>query len=96
VYIPVLGKALCLNKKKTLKKLLGRSRNIRFAELIAVANAFGFHETRSRVSHHILEHPAIPELLNLQDCGGQAKPYQVRQFLSLVEQYNLDMEETDE
>ncbi len=30
-----------------------------------------------------------PELINLQDDGGQAKPYQLRQLLRLVERYHL-------
>ena len=28
-------------------------------------------------------------LVNLQNVGGKAKPYQIRQFLRLVERYNL-------
>ncbi len=31
------------------------------------------------------------EQLNLQDVGGEAKPYQIRQFLRLVERYDLRM-----
>ncbi len=34
----------------------------------------------------------IPELVNLQEVGGQAKPYQIRQVLRLVERYNLLLE----
>ena len=30
-----------------------------------------------------------PELVNVQDVGGDAKPYQIRQVLRLVERYNL-------
>ena len=32
-------------------------------------------------------------LLNLQDARGEAGPYQIRQFLRLVERYALSMEE---
>jgi hypothetical protein len=28
-------------------------------------------------------------MVNLQDIDGMAKPYQIRQFLKLVERYNL-------
>jgi hypothetical protein len=35
----------------------------------------------------------IPELLNLQNVHGQAKPYQIRQFQRLVERHNLILEE---
>jgi len=38
-------------------------------------------------------HPEVRELVNLQNVGGKAKPYQVRQFLRLVERYNLTMED---
>jgi len=38
-------------------------------------------------------HTDIPELVNLQNVNGQAKPYQVRQLLRLIERYNLQMEE---
>jgi hypothetical protein len=44
-------------------------------------------------SHHIYVHVDIPELVNLQNVNGQAKPYQVRQLLRLIERYNLQMEE---
>ena len=35
----------------------------------------------------------IPELVNLQNVKGQAKPYQMRQFLKLVEKHNLKLED---
>jgi len=38
-------------------------------------------------------HLAVRELLNLQDVRGEAKPYQVRQLLRLIERYNLHLEE---
>ena len=31
----------------------------------------------------------VPELVNLQRMKGKAKPYQIRQFLRLVEEYHL-------
>ena len=55
--------------------------------------AFGFRLSRISGSHHIFTHPRIPELVNLQDVRGQAKPYQVRQFMKLVERYNLQLED---
>jgi hypothetical protein len=38
-------------------------------------------------------HSNIPELVNLQEVKGEAKPYQIRQFLKLVERHNLRLEE---
>ena len=58
-----------------------------------LAEGFGFKLSRVKGSHHILTHPAIPGLLNLQEVGGQAKPYQIRQLLRLVERYNVQLGE---
>ena len=54
---------------------------------------FGFQLARVRGSHHIFSHPEVPELINIQEMDGQAKPYQVRQFLRLVERYDLQLED---
>lgn len=56
-----------------------------------MAEAFGFRLARVRGSHHILAHPAVRELLNLQEVDGKAKPYQLRQLLRLIERYNLQL-----
>jgi len=44
-------------------------------------------------SHHIYVHADVSELVNLQNVNGQAKLYQVKQLLCLIERYNLQMEE---
>jgi hypothetical protein len=54
--------------------------------------AFGFGPPRISGNHHIFTHPKIPELVNLQNVGGQVKPYQIRQFMKLVEKYDLKLE----
>jgi predicted RNA binding protein YcfA (HicA-like mRNA interferase family) len=65
----------------------------RFAICGALVEAFGFRSVRVSGSHHIFARPDVPELINLQAVKGQAKPYQVRQFLKLVERYGLSLEE---
>lgn len=80
-----------MNKKKLLRRLLASPNNARFDEVRGLAEAFGFVLARVTGSHHIFNHPSIPELLNLQEVSGQAKPYQVRQFLRLVERHNLTL-----
>ena len=55
--------------------------------------AFGFRLSRVSGSHHIFVHPDLAELLNLQEVDGKAKPYQIRQFLRLIERYNVRMED---
>lgn len=57
--------------------------------MVSLVEAFGFFLSRTSGSHHIFTHPEISELVNLQEADGKAKPYQIRQFLRLVERYNL-------
>ena len=80
-------------KQKILKQILSGSKNISFNDIVTVVEAFGFTLSRVNGSHHIFIHPNIPELVNLQNAKGKAKPYQIRQFLTIVEQYNLNLED---
>lgn len=82
------------NPRKLFTKVLSGSKNIRFHELVALVEAFGFRLARVNGSHHIFVHPRVREQVNLQDKRGKAKPYQVRQFLELVEEYNLVLGES--
>jgi predicted RNA binding protein YcfA (HicA-like mRNA interferase family) len=58
-----------------------------------LVESFGFRLARVSGSHHIFEHPEVRELVNIQNQKGQAKPYQVRQFIQLVEQYQLELKD---
>jgi hypothetical protein len=69
----------------------GAVKNVRFGDLVRLAEAFGFVPLRRQGSHQVFSQPGIPELLNLQEVGGEAKPYQIRQLLRLVERYNLQL-----
>lgn len=81
-----------MDKHKLLLKLISGSKNVRFSEAIAVAEGFGFKLDRVSGSHHILVHPEIPELINLQSVKGKAKPYQIKQLLKIAEKYDLHFE----
>jgi predicted RNA binding protein YcfA (HicA-like mRNA interferase family) len=80
-------------KRKILQRILAGSKNIRFSDMINLVEGFGFRLSRAEGSHRIFVHPDIPELINLQEVKGQAKPYQMRQFLKIVERYSLKLEE---
>jgi len=82
-------------KRKTLQKILAGSKNIRFSDMIRLVEGFGFRLSRTDGSHHIFTHPDIPELVNLQEVRGQAKPYQMRQFLKTVERHSLKLEDEE-
>ena len=80
-----------MNKRKLLKKILGGSKNVRFGDRVALVEAFGFRLARTNGSHHIFAHPQAPEIVNLQNRRGKVIPYQVKQFLELVEEHNLEL-----
>jgi hypothetical protein len=50
----------------------------------------GFEE-HTRGSHHIFSKLSLDELINLQEDGGKAKAYQVRQVRSLIAKYELEL-----
>lgn len=82
-----------MNLKRLLRRLAeGALPNVPFYEMVRLVEAFGFKLLRIQGSHHLFGHSDIPELINLQNVGGQAKPYQIRQFLRLVEKYNIRLE----
>ena len=83
-----------MNRKKLLRRLLdGRLRNVRFNDMVNLAEGFGFRTVHQRGSHRMLMHPDLHAMLNLQPDGDQAKPYQIRQMLDLVEQFDLKLED---
>jgi predicted RNA binding protein YcfA (HicA-like mRNA interferase family) len=82
-------------KRKLLEKILAGSQNIQFDELVTLVEAFGFTLSRINGSHHIFSHPDIPEIVNLQNRKGKAVSYQIRQFLSLIEEYALTLEDKE-
>jgi predicted RNA binding protein YcfA (HicA-like mRNA interferase family) len=84
-----------MKRRKLLQKLLAGSKNVRFSEASSLAEAFGFKLDRVSGSHHIYIHPHIPDLINLQNVEGKAKPYQIKQLLKIIEQYDLHMEDDE-
>jgi len=84
-----------MNRKKILNKILTGSKNIRFSDMKNLVQGFGFILSRTDGSHHIFTRPDISELVNLQNVKGQAKIYQIRQFLKLVERHNLKLEDNE-
>jgi len=82
-----------MNKQKLTKQILNNPKNVKFKNFVTVVEAFGFRRTRGEGSHNIFKNDLADELINIQNVNGQAKPYQIKQFFSLIEKYNLKMEE---
>lgn len=68
---------------------------VAFQDFVVLLKVLGFNELRSRSSHHIFGHPQVRELMNIQNVKGKVKPYQARQLMKLVDEYNLSVEDTE-
>ena len=69
------------------------NRSVDYRDFIALVEAFGFVQARTKGSHRSFAHPTCPKLLVLQPNGKEAKRYQVREFLDIVEGFGLTLEE---
>jgi predicted RNA binding protein YcfA (HicA-like mRNA interferase family) len=86
-----------VKKQKLLRKILTGTKNVRFDEFTALIEAFGFRLVRITGSHHIFSRHNVPQTISVQEGkNGQAKPYQMRQFVKLVEKYDLTLENGSE
>lgn len=83
-----------MDKRRLFEELKRNPKNVRFERLCKIVEAFGFRFRGGKGSHRIYVREGIREMLNFQNVGGKAKPYQVRQFIKIVERYNL-LEERD-
>jgi predicted RNA binding protein YcfA (HicA-like mRNA interferase family) len=73
--------------------LQSTNRSVSFRDFVALVEAFGFVHARTKGSHQSFWHGRCPKLLVLQPLGKDAKRYQVREFLDMVEEYGLTMDE---
>jgi predicted RNA binding protein YcfA (HicA-like mRNA interferase family) len=76
--------------EKLLRKARRSPGGLRFEEACRLAECLGFEPVRSaRGSHRIFKKPGERSLANLQNRGGQAIPYQVRQILAIADEFGL-------
>ena len=72
--------------------LISSRRPVAFRDFERLLAAFGFTLDRTRGSHQQWVHPDVARPLPVQPSGKDAKRYQVRQFLDMVEEFGLRME----
>lgn len=77
------------NRVGIYQKLKEQPKNVRFEELCRAAELFGFEFRGGKGSHRIFVKDGVREMLNFQEVKGKAKPYQVRQFIKIIESYKL-------
>jgi hypothetical protein len=78
-----------MDKKEIYRKLKNSPNNIRFSEICYIAELFGFVHRGGAGSHRVYKRKDINQKLNFQDDNGKAKPYQVRQLIKVIQNYNL-------
>jgi predicted RNA binding protein YcfA (HicA-like mRNA interferase family) len=75
---------------KLLEQMRAAPKNVSFADLEAMAKHIGYSHARTAGSHRIYTCPGRP-MLNFQKSGAQAKPYQVRQLLAVIEDFKIEV-----
>jgi predicted RNA binding protein YcfA (HicA-like mRNA interferase family) len=78
--------------EKTLERIRRNPRNVDVNEFIKIALCLGFSHLQGKGSHQVLGRKGIKEGIVIQDVGGKVKPYQMKQFLRLIEKYNIVQE----
>lgn len=77
-------------------KLLAAARSgstLSFRELEALLSAFGFVLRSTEGSHRLWKHAGTGVKLSVQADGKDAKRYQVRQFLTMIDQHSLQLDD---
>ena len=78
-----------MDKREIYQKLKRNPADVRFEEICKTAELFGFRFRGGKGSHRIFARAGVREMLNFQEVKGKAKPYQVKQFIRVIEKYNL-------
>ena len=64
-----------MNRERLFQRLAqGALQNVAFSDMARLVEGFGFRLVRVTGSHHIFAHSTVPDLVNLQDVRGEAKP----------------------
>jgi hypothetical protein len=85
-----------MEESKLLRRCqAGHKNNVKFRDFIKLIESMGFVYSHKRGSHEYYDHPKTvdpEEQLDLQNDKGEAKSYQIDQFLDLVKKYNLTLD----
>jgi hypothetical protein len=79
--------------EKLFAKVRNNPQNVRFNEICKLAEAFSFKYKGGKGSHVVYGRKGVTEIINFQNVNGMAKPYQVKQFLKIIEEYALELKE---
>jgi predicted RNA binding protein YcfA (HicA-like mRNA interferase family) len=71
----------------------GDLRNVGFVEFRRLIESFGFRLRRVSGGHYIYTHQKVPRPQSLQPRNREAKPSQISQFLDMVREFRLTIEQ---
>jgi HicA toxin of bacterial toxin-antitoxin, len=77
---------------KLYQRLVESRSSIPFRDFQRILEAFGFTLDRITGSHRQYKHPRASRPLSIQPRGNMAKPYQIDQFLDIVQEFGLTMD----
>jgi predicted RNA binding protein YcfA (HicA-like mRNA interferase family) len=77
--------------EKIYRKLLETGK-LDFSEFQRLLVAFGYRFKRQNGNHMAYRHAKIPDTRIVQPIGKAAKPYQLEQFLDMIEKFRLTMD----
>ena len=79
-----------MKHEKLIQKILSgkTDANIEFNDLTNLLIRLGF-DMRIKGSHHVFRKEGVSELINLQQDGSKAKPYQVKQVRNIITKYKF-------
>ena len=70
-----------------------RNKRGKFADLQKLLIAFGFRVRPGRGSHEVYVREDVPEHITIQPNGKEAMGYQVREFLRIVKEYRISLDD---
>ena len=62
---------------------------MKFREFERELRDYGFELSEPREAIEFYVHPKAPRPLSVQPIGNEAKPYQVRQLMAMIEEFEL-------
>lgn len=75
---------------------MNNPQDVRFSDICKLSELFGFSFKGGKGSHRTYTREGIAAILNFQNVNGKAKPYQVRELLNIVADFNLGFNEEEE
>lgn len=82
-----------MTRSAKLYEQMLRVKRGKFADLQRLLIAHGFRLDRVRGSHEVYRRDDVPEHITIQPNGKEAMDYQIREFLRIVREYQISMDD---